>query len=254
MTDTHTHIYMPDFADGGEEAVNAALESGVGMMVLPGVDVDAADRLKALHERFPDVTKMALGLHPTELSKEWREDFALIAEKIGEGFSAIGETGMDLYWDASEVERQKEAFDFHLGMGYDMGLPVIIHCREALEPVLEVIRHRKGRHSLLIFHSFTGTREDVKSIREVCDPWFGINGVVTFKNAALLREAIPDIGLGRILLETDSPYLSPVPYRGKRNESCRLPLVRDKVAETLGVTPEEVERVTDGSAGKIFSN
>lgn len=260
MTDTHTHIYMPEFDDGGAGAVVAALEAGVEMMVFPGVDSDSVDRMKELHSRFPGNTALSIGLHPTELEENWEEELESIDRAFdGCEVKAIGETGMDLYWDSSFEERQRAAFARHIDMAHERSLPVIIHCREALVPVLEVIAERKKAYSaegselpLLIFHSFTGNREDVVAIREVCDPYFGINGVVTFKNAAGIREALPEIGIERLLLETDSPYLSPVPFRGKRNESARIPIIRDKIAEVLGISAEEVEKATDSNASVVF--
>lgn len=263
MIDTHTHIYMREFENEGSEAVERALGAGVGMMVLPGVDEESARRMKRLHELCPADTVLSLGLHPTELGEDWEEKLLKIEKELeGCEIKAIGETGMDLYWDATFEQRQREAFSRHIDMAVERGdgspLPVIIHCREALGPVLEVIADRKnfyGEEKLppLIFHSFTGSREDVERIRAICDPWFGINGVVTFKNAATLREALPEIGIDRIILETDSPYLAPVPKRGRRNESSYLPFIRDKVAETLDLAPGEVERITDNNARKIFN-
>lgn len=256
MTDTHTHLYMPDaFPDGGVEAVERAVESGVDMMILPAVDPSTFESMLALHNRFPDNTCVAIGLHPTELGESPRttlDALERMLEADPDRFAAIGETGIDLYWDSSRREEQMESFGRQYDWAVRYGKPLIIHCREGLSEVLEVIASRPGERPVMIFHSFTGTARDVAEIRRVCDPWFGINGVVTFKNAAGLREALPEIGIDRIVLETDSPYLAPVPHRGKRNESSYIAAVRDKVAETLGLTPEETERKTDLHAKQIF--
>lgn len=253
MTDTHTHLYMPDaYPDGGVEAVTRAIEAGVARLVFPCVNLGSLADMRRLHENFPDNTRLALGLHPTDLGADWRETLDAMERMLPGDFSAIGEVGIDLYHDDSMRGEQKEAFARQLGWAGEYGLPVIIHCRDGLDDTLEVLRSHEGQLPTLVFHSFTGTGADVAKIREVCDPWFGINGVLTFKNAPALREALPLIGLDRILLETDSPWLSPAPLRGRLNESARIPYIRDCVAATLGVTPAEVESVTDASAARIF--
>lgn len=258
MTDTHTHLYMlSESADECTAAVARAIDAGVDMMVFPAVDPASYPSLMELHRRFPGNTAVAVGIHPTELGADWETGLEEIC-RHGDPLSpvAVGETGIDLYWEKETLPQQKEAFHKQLLMGLERGLPVIIHCRDAREEVLEVISEVKESHGgelpKLIFHSFTGGTVDVVRIREVCDPWFGINGVVTFKNARDLTEAIPEIGLQRLLLETDSPYLSPFPHRGKPNESARLPLIRDRVAAILGLPPSEIEQATDANAALAF--
>jgi len=253
MTDTHTHLYMPDaYADGCAEAVTRAIAAGVSRMVFPCVNLDSLPAMRELHGQFPDNTRLAIGLHPTDLTPGWESDLDRMESMLPGDFVAIGEVGIDLYHDSSMREEQKIAFARQLGWATRYGLPVIIHCREGLDDTLEVISEGRPDLPPLVFHSFTGTAADVARIREVCDPWFGINGVVTFKNAPLLREALPDIGLDRMLLETDSPWLAPAPHRGTRNESANIPYIRDCVASTLGVTPALVEEVTDTSAARLF--
>ena len=265
MTDTHTHIYMPDvFADGGIEAARRAFDAGVSRLVFPCVDMNSLPQLRALHEQFPSKTAIAIGLHPTELGRtaaetegdpQWHDTLRQMKELLDRGgYSAIGEVGIDLYWDDSRRNEQAEVFARQIKWGAEKNLPVIIHCRNALDTTLGVIRDFGAGLPRLVFHSFTGNRDEVERIRAVCDPLFGINGVVTFKNAPELREALPAIGIDRIILETDSPWLSPVPHRGKTNESCRIPHIRDKVAETLGLSPEETERITDRNADIFFPN
>lgn len=252
MIDTHTHIYMDEFTDGGGDALQRALSAGVSHMVLPNVDASSICPMKALHSRFPDDTSIAIGLHPTEVGDGWEKivDEMEIELESG-GYVAIGEVGMDLYWDKTYRKEQMAAFARQLRIAEKHDLPVIIHCREALDETLEVIGKVKPRVAL-IFHSFTGSVDDVRKIRRVCDPMFGINGVVTFKNAQPLRDSLPEIGIERILLETDSPYLAPVPYRGKRNESSYLPAICAKISETLGIDQKETERQTDINAKTIF--
>lgn len=253
MTDTHTHLYMEDFAGDEVGAVERAINAGVTRMVFPGVSPESHEAMMALHKKFPKNTRVAIGLHPTELGDDYEITLVSMERELERGgFSAIGEIGIDLHWDASNVEVQKGAFSRQLELAKRYKLPVIIHCRDGVDETLEVIRDAGPDVPVLIFHSFTGDISDVRKIREVCDPFFGINGVVTFKNADTLREALPEIGIGRILLETDSPYLAPVPLRGKRNESSYIPIIRDKVAEILGIPPEEVEKITDSNADGIF--
>ena len=254
MTDTHTHLYMHDaYPDGGTGAVERAIEAGVAKMVFPCVTIESLEPMRRLNSRFPENTRMALGLHPTEVGEDWSEQLDMMEKMLPGDFAAIGEVGIDLYHDATRREEQKQAFARQLQWAAKFDLPVIIHCREGLDDTLEILEAYEGSLPILIFHSFTGGPEEVRRIRKVCDPWFGINGVVTFKNAPLLREALPEIGIERILLETDAPWLSPAPKRGQLNESSRIPYIRDKVAETLGLTPEEVECVTDVNAAKIFN-
>lgn len=253
MIDTHTHLYLPEFEDGGREAVTRALGAGVTHLVFPNVDSATIAPMMELHRSFPETTSVAMGLHPTEVGDDWQQILSEMESMItGGGFVAVGEVGMDLYWDKSRLSDQLAAFAAQLRIAGRYRLPVIIHCREALEETLSVIAEVNPTVPL-IFHSFTGTVENVRRIREVCDPMFGINGVVTFKNARELREALPGIGLDHILLETDSPYLAPVPHRGKRNESSYLGNIRNQIASTLGVTPETVDCATEANTRKIFN-
>lgn len=253
MTDTHTHLYMSDaYPDGGIEAVDSAIAAGVTHMVFPCVTLESLPEMRRLHEKFPDQTSLAIGLHPTEVGEDFRQVLAAMGELLPGDFVAVGEIGIDLYHDASRRAEQQEAFLTQLEWASRFKLPAIIHCRDGLDDTLEVIRRAPRPLPPLIFHSFTGSVADVRRIREVCDPWFGINGVVTFKNAPELREALPEIGIDRILLETDAPWLSPVPFRGRRNESSRIPYIRDKVAEVLEIAPGEVERISDYSASRLF--
>lgn len=243
---------MPDaYEDGGSGALRRAIEAGVTRMVFPCVNPNSLDEMHRLHNEFPDNTRIAIGLHPTDLSESWRTDLDRMEALLPGNFCAVGEVGIDLYHDRSMRAEQSEAFERQVGWAVRHGLPVIIHCREGLEDTLSVLE-RFATLPPLVFHSFTGSLEDVRKIRRVCDPWFGINGVVTFKNAPLLREALPEIGLERMVLETDSPWLSPAPLRGRTNESARIPLIRDCIAATLGISKEEVETTTDRNASKLF--
>lgn len=252
MIDTHCHPYLEEFEDGGSEAVARALAAGLTHLVLPNVDASTVEPMKRLHERWPDVTSMAMGLHPTEVSQGWEAIVDEMEKELGGGgYVAVGEVGIDLYWDKSHREEQMAAFTRQLLIAERLRLPVIIHCREGLKETLECIR-AAGPTVPLVMHSFTGNADDVANIREVCNPMFGINGVVTYKSAGPLRDALSAIGPCHILLETDSPYLTPVPFRGKRNEPAYLVHTCKRVAEELGLTPEDVARQTDINAKTIF--
>lgn len=252
MIDSHTHIYFPEFQDGISEIMARCADSGVSHFILPNVDEESISYMKNLHALYPETTSMAMGLHPTEVKENWESVLERVTDELENGkYVAVGEVGIDLYWDQSLIDLQKKAFERQLRIAEKFKLPVIIHSRSAFEETLEVIDKVKPSVAL-IFHSFTGNRDDVKRIREICNPYFGINGVVTYKNAPELRDALPHIGLDKIILETDSPYLTPVPHRGKRNNSSYLCHIRDKVAESLSVSPEITEEITDRNCKEIF--
>lgn len=248
LTDTHTHLYLPEFDTdgGGKAAVERALASGVSHIMLPNVDISTIEPMKHLHELFPDCTDMAIGLHPTEVNSEWEKNLKIIEEEARTGrYRAVGEVGIDLYWDKTYREEQLEAFRRQCLLANELHLPVIIHCREGLSEVLSVFS-TLDKVPVCVFHSFGGGREDVDKIRSFGDFYFGINGIVTFKKS-ILPDVLPHIGLNRILLETDSPYLAPVPRRGKRNESAYLPHTAAFVAEIFDTTLEEVASITTGN-------
>lgn len=263
LIDTHTHLYLPDFVsedcpDGSEKAVDRAKATGVGHLILPNVDFTTVEPMRRLHDLRPEITSVAMGFHPTEVGPSWREDLAHIMELIadGSGFVAVGEIGMDLYWDRTYEEQQMQMFEAQVRRAFELRLPVIIHCREALPQTLEVLQGmmRDCPADLMpgVMHSFGGTEEDIEAVRGVGDFYFGINGIVTFKNSCL-RDVLPAIGLDRILLETDSPYLAPVPHRGKRNESSFLPHVASYVGDALAVKTESVAEATTKNACDLFS-
>lgn len=254
MIDTHTHLYTAEFSEDSDSAINRAIAAGVDLMIFPNIDVDSMAPMLSLHRRNPIRTRVAIGLHPTEVRTTWRSDLEKIMQ-ASEDISpvAIGEVGIDLYWDKTLRSEQRDAFAAQIEIAKERQLPIIIHCREALDDILDVIRGIEAPLPKMVFHSFTGSAADVAKIRSVVDPMFGINGVVTFKNARDLQEAIPAIGLERIMLETDSPYLAPVPKRGTRNESAYLPYVLGKVAELLHLDPKAVEEATDRNASSFFN-
>lgn len=261
MIDTHTHLYMPDYSLEGQAvdslggqcaAVDRAIAAGVEMMILPCVDRASIDPLRALHALRPHNTAMAMGLHPTEVAENWRDEAAYILATLADGnrYCAVGEIGIDLYWDKKFEAAQMEAFDFQLKAAETSSLPVIIHCREGLDQALEVLSDHKNIPA--VFHSFGGTASDVERIRAAGDYYFGINGIVTFKNAKV-GQVLPAIGIDRILTETDAPFLAPAPHRGTRNESALMPLIVEKIADCLGISTEQATVSTAQNARRLFN-
>lgn len=268
MIDTHTHLYLSEFDIDGDSpgaAVERAVEVGVDKMVMPNVDLHTIPLLRKLAYSYPENVYMALGLHPTEVPAHWNEAVDRIDEELHgpdmEKFVAVGEIGMDLYWDATLRKEQMEAFDRQARLGATLGLPVIIHCREALDETLEVLEGLPSPPPAIVMHCFGGTPADVELIRKrisgIPEIFFGIGGIVTFKKSTL-PDALPAIGLNHIVLETDSPYLAPVPFRGRRNESAYLPAIASKIGSILfpdgdaGSAAASVVSATTDNALRLF--
>lgn len=252
LVDTHTHLYLPNFADERPDAVSRAIDAGVEKMIFPNVDLTTVEPMIELAQRYPGNVSMAMGLHPTEVKDDWRDVMGEIDGLIDDGkrYVAVGEIGIDLYWDKSFVDEQMQVFEHQVAKAIELNLPVIIHCREGLPQALEVLQGLPGAQG--VFHSFGGNETDVDAIRGVGDFYFGINGVVTFKNSRL-REALLAIGLDRILLETDSPYLAPVPHRGKRNESAYLNLIASHIGDYINCDVAKVAAATTANAEQLFA-
>ena len=252
MIDTHTHIYLEEFDNDRDDVVTRALDSGVQHLILPNVDLSTIEPMHRLHDKYSECTSMAMGLHPTEVGADYKEVLAKIKSCFDvRRYVAVGEIGIDLYWDKTYLKEQKTVLDTQLHWASEMNLPVILHCREGLDTILEVFDDYSGELPNGVFHSFTGTADEVKRIRQYGDFYFGINGIVTFKKSQI-PEVLPEIGLDRILLETDSPYLAPVPNRGKRNESSNIPHICRCIASCLGVSEDYAERITDDNANRLF--
>ncbi len=253
LIDTHTHLSDEAYTEGGAAMVEAAIAAGVIMMILPGTSLEELPAMKRLAAQFPRHLRMFAGLHPTELTADPEAAVAVIRREIEENpglYVGVGEIGIDLHESPHDADRQMRAFDAQCRIALDHGLPVNIHCRDGLDEALEVLRGLPQMPSGA-FHCFGGSVADVEKIRSAGDFYFGINGIVTFKNSGL-RSTLPAIGLDRIILETDSPYLTPAPFRGKRNDSSYLPLIARCVADTLGLTPDRVAGVTTASARSLY--
>ncbi len=252
MIDTHTHIYLEEFDSDRDEAVRRAQEAGVEHIVLPNVDLETVQSMHDTCNRYPGYCRMAMGLHPTSVEADYREQLERIHTLLAEGdYCAVGEIGLDLYWDKTFAREQEEAFIIQVKWAVERELPVIIHCRDAFDEIVALLQSGRVPAFCGVFHSFTGTVEQVRQLRAIGDYYFGINGIVTFKNAHL-EDMVCEVGIDRLFLETDAPYLAPVPHRGKRNEPSYLPRMAERIAAILNLTPAEVDAATTANAICLF--
>ena len=250
--DTHTHLYEEGFRGEESQAVERALEAGVSKMVFPDIDSTSRDDMFSLSERFPGTVFPCLGLHPTSVGAGWKKAIEEMEGYMDRKIVAIGETGMDCYWSKEFVQEQKDALEYQIFLAHGKGLPLIIHSREATGPILEILEKNRRLELRGVFHAFSGSVETFRRLQKCGDWYIGIGGVLTYKKASI-AETVKEIPLGRIVLETDSPYLTPVPKRGTRNESGYIPYIAEKLAEIKGISIEETAAVTTSNARKLFS-
>jgi TatD DNase family protein len=249
--DTHTHLYDEAFAGEEDLAVQRAKEAGITRMILPDIDSQTRDAMFELAARHEGVLFPCLGLHPTSLGADWEKELELVEERPARGIKAIGEIGMDCYWSREYVKEQQIVLRRQLELADKLSLPVIIHSRESTELILNVLKECRHLNISGVFHAFSGSVETYRELQRLGDWYIGIGGVLTYKKASI-AETIKDIPLSRILLETDSPYLTPVPYRGKRNESSYIPHIAARLAEIQGKDIAEVAETTTENAVKLF--
>lgn len=253
MIDTHSHIYDPDFDSDRVEVVNRAIEAGVEKVLLANVDTATIRQMQQCHSQYPDFTSMAMGLHPTSVKEDWQLELRNVEDALraGDKYHAIGEVGLDLYWDKTFIAEQEKALEQQLDWAISLDLPVILHIRKAHAETFKVLNKFKGKTIRGVFHCFGG---GVEEARKAVDMGFllGIGGVVTYKNSNL-GEIIAPIGINHILLETDAPYLSPVPNRGKRNEPSNLVYVRDHLGLIFHKNPQKVDEITTKNARQLFN-
>ena len=249
--DTHSHLYDEAFASEEDLAVDRAVEAGVTRMILPDIDSVSREQMFDLAERHPGVLFPCLGLHPTSIGADWKAEFTKMEQYLDKKITAIGETGIDCYWSKEFLEQQKEAFRLQLDLAHDLDLPVIIHSRESTEIILDILKECRHLNLRGVFHAYSGSRETFKEIQKLGDWYIGIGGVLTFKKASI-AEHVKEIPLDRILLETDSPYLTPVPFRGQRNESAYIPHIASRLAQIKDIPLEEVAETTTANAVKLF--
>ncbi|MEQ9466673.1 MAG: TatD family hydrolase [Ekhidna sp.] len=251
MIDTHAHIYLEHFQEDMEEVIQRAMDAGVKKILLPNIDSTSIDSMLKLEEKYPGVCHAMMGLHPCSVKEDFKKELKLVEEWLEKRpFLAIGEMGTDLYWDKTFWEQQKEAFHFQCELALKHDLPIVIHCRETIDETIELVRNYEGRGLRGVFHCFTGTVEQARQITEL-NFYLGLGGVSTFKNGGM-DQVIPHLDRSRIILETDSPYLTPAPHRGKRNEPAYVSLVADKVAEYLAITKEALDELTTANANALF--
>ena len=251
--DTHSHLFLEEFTDDLPEVIDRAKTAGVSKIFMPNIDCSTIEVMLKVTKQYEGYCYAMMGLHPTSVNENYREELAEMKRLLDlpNSYAAIGEIGMDLYWDKTFLKEQTEVFDTQIQWALEYGLPVVIHSRESFDEVYSVIKNYSDTGLTGIFHSFTGTLDEALKLLEFGSFKLGINGVVTFKKSTL-PEVLKHIPLERIVLETDSPYLTPVPNRGKRNESANVKDTLIKLAEIYQQDVEMVAKVTTESALRVF--
>ena len=251
MIDTHTHLYVEAFDEDREEVIERAIAKGVGEFYLPAIDSAYTQRMLDLEKAFPDHIRLMIGLHPTHVKENVEEELEHVEQMIDQHpYVAVGEIGIDLYWDKSTLAAQQKAFDQQIKWAKERKLPIVIHCRDAFEEVFAILEENKGDDLFGIFHCFTGTIEDAKRAISY-NLKLGIGGVATFKNGKI-DQFLAQLPLSSLVVETDAPYLAPVPYRGKRNESAYLPLVVSRLSDIYALPEEQIVAATTQAANEVF--
>jgi TatD DNase family protein len=251
LVDTHAHLYLNDFKEDMSAVVQKAKQNGIEKVYLPAIDNETHHALLALVDSNPNFFRPMMGVHPCSIKENYLDELAIARQLLDSrsDWSAIGEIGLDYHWDVTFKEQQKEAFDTQVNWAIQMDLPVVIHSRKSTYDCVELLKLYKGKVKG-VFHCFSGSLEEAKEITKL-GLLLGIGGVVTYKNSGL-KDVLPEIGLEHLVLETDSPYLTPVPHRGKRNESAYVRFVADEIAHILGKSVSEVANVTTANAETLF--
>jgi len=253
MVDTHCHLYDEAFDADRQQAIQRAVEAGVSLMLLPGIDSSSHDRQEALARQYPSLFRQMMGLHPTSVTESYQSELDLIQQKLfspDAHYVGVGEIGLDLYWDKTFYEQQCEVLKTQMRWARQLDLPVCLHVRKAYNELFGLLRDINFGTYKGVMHCFGGS---VQQAHKAVEMGFhlGIGGVVTFKNATM-AEVVASVPLQSLLLETDAPYLAPMPYRGKRNESAYIPVIAEKIAALKGVSIAEVDEVTSASATVLF--
>lgn len=251
LIDTHTHLYVEQFDDDRKEVVERAMKEGVNKFYIPAIDSNYYERMFHLRDSYPEAIRLMAGLHPTHVKEDFEKELDFVKELLDkEKFVAIGEIGIDLYWDRTYLEQQKRAFRTQINWAKERSLPIVIHARDSFEEIFEIMDLEQGPELKGIFHCFTGTLAQAEKIIGYGFK-LGIGGVVTFKNGGI-DKFLDQIDIGNLVLETDAPYLAPKPFRGKRNESSYLVYVVEKLSEIYGLDPDKVAELTTRSAEEVF--
>lgn len=253
FTDTHTHLYDEQLTTDEAAMIQRAIDAGVTKMYMPNCDSTTIEGMMRIAAGYPQHCYPMMGVHPCYIKENYQDELDIAAKQLAaHKFSAVGEIGLDYYWDMTFKEQQIAAFGTQIDWALQYDLPIVIHSRESLQDCINIVRSKQNGKLRGIFHCFSGNANEAQQIVEL-GLYLGIGGVLTFKNSKL-SEALTDIDLQHMVLETDAPYLAPVPYRGKTNESAYIPLVAQKLADVKQVMVEEVAEVTTGNAAKIFGN
>ena len=251
ITDTHTHLYSEAFDDDRNDMINRAINEGVSRFFIPAIDSTYTDAMFQLEKEYPNNVFLMAGLHPTHVKNNYKDELQHVEDLLSQrSFYAIGEIGIDLYWDKTTLSIQQDAFRHQIKLAKQYKLPIVIHCREAFEEIFEILEEEKSEDLYGIFHCFTGTLEQAHQAISY-HMKLGIGGVSTFKNGKI-DQFLNQIDLKHIVLETDAPYLAPVPYRGKRNESVYILKVLEKLSELYEVSEEKIADITTANSKTIF--
>jgi len=251
IIDTHTHLYLKQFNEDIDEVIKRAINDGVDKFIFPAIDSSYSKQMHDLQSKYSKNIYLMSGLHPVSVKENYKDELGLVVKSLTDhNYVAIGEIGIDLYWDKTFLKQQQDAFEFQIRLAISNDLPIVIHCREGFDEIFEILDGEKCSKLRGVFHCFTGT---LKQANRAINLGFklGIGGVVTFKNGGI-DKFINQIDIKNIVLETDSPYLSPVPFRGKRNESSYIKYVLSKLSELYGISEEQLAKLTTENSKKIF--
>jgi TatD DNase family protein len=252
MIDTHAHLYSKEFDTDRDEVIRRAVDNGVAKLVIPSTEMSDFDAMMKLCEDYPQICFPAVGLHPTSVGEGYENELAFVEKQLDSySFVALGEIGIDCYWSMDCIVQQRDAFEKQIRMAQQRNLPVIIHARDSFSEIFAILDRIHTPDTRGVFHGFSGTRDDYLKIREYGTFKTGIGGVITFKNSKL-SQTLEIIPITDIVLETDAPYLTPHPYRGKRNESSYIPIIAQKIAELKNLSIEEVDKITSENAETLF--
>lgn len=253
LIDTHSHLFLEDFSDDLPMVIERAKTAGISHIFMPNIDSTTIGAMLDVCNTFKGYCFPMIGLHPTSVKDNYSKELNVVEQELKSEneYIAIGEVGMDLYWDRTYLKEQQEALDIQINWALEYQLPLVIHCRDAFNYIYNILKPYKKSPLKGVFHSFTGSVDDALRVMEFPGFAVGINGVVTFKNSNL-SEVLQQVPLEKVVLETDSPYLTPVPYRGKRNESAYLKETLNKIAEVYRLPAEAVASITTSNALKVF--
>ncbi len=253
FVDTHTHLFTDAFDEDRDIVVQRAIDAGIQYLLLPNIDGGTINAMHQLEKAYPNNCFSMMGLHPGSVKENWEEELAKVKEHLfSRKYVAVGEIGMDLYWDTTFIEEQRQAFRQQVSWAKELKIPIAIHARDAFDEIFAILDEMNDENLIGVFHCFTGNLEQARHIESYGGFKMGIGGVVTYKKAAM-DQVLTHVDLKHLILETDSPYLSPVPFRGKRNESSYVVHIAEKLSDIYGVPLKEIEEATTKSALELFN-